>query len=150
MNKNLSLYLNVFNFDSLSYLLKKIKNAHAVRCSKTTYSKTKIFVEFLPWTYNLMLKVQSKQCNTSTQLIIDKAIIKTFWCSSIVPVLYFMEDKMKQNGVVNALSGSAALSAMGFALMQSGMTATIGAIALGFGLFLSAILGVAGLFSLLG
>ena len=53
-------------------------------------------------------------------------------------------------GIVNALSGSAALSAMGFALMQSSMTAVIGAIALGFGLLLSAILGVAGLVSLLG
>ena len=52
-------------------------------------------------------------------------------------------------GIVNALSGSAALSAMGFALMQSGMTASIGAIALGLGLLLSAILGVAGLVSLL-
>ena len=53
-------------------------------------------------------------------------------------------------GIVNALSGSAALSAMGFALMQSGMTAAIGVIALGFGLLLSAILGVTGLVSLLG
>lgn len=51
--------------------------------------------------------------------------------------------------VVNALSGSAALSAIGFALMQSEMTAAIGAIALGFGLLLSAILGVSGLVSLL-
>ncbi len=53
-------------------------------------------------------------------------------------------------GVVNALSGSAALSAMGFALMQSGMTAAIGVIALSFGLLLSAILSVTGLVSLLG
>ncbi len=56
---------------------------------------------------------------------------------------------MKQNGVVNALSGSAALSAMGFALMQSGTTADIGEMALGLGLLLSVILGVAGLVSLL-
>ncbi len=59
---------------------------------------------------------------------------------------------MTQNtkGIVNALSGSVALSAMGFALMQSGMTASIGAMALGLGLLLSALLGVTGLVSLLG
>ena len=55
----------------------------------------------------------------------------------------------QMKGVINALSGSAALSAMGFALMQSGITATLGVIALGFGLLLSAILGMTGLVSLL-
>ena len=53
-------------------------------------------------------------------------------------------------GIVNALSGSAALSVMGFALMQSSITALAGTIALGLGLFLAASLGIAGLVNLLG
>ena len=51
--------------------------------------------------------------------------------------------------IVNALSSSAALSATGFVLMQSSLTALAGAIALGLGLFLAASLGIVGLVSLL-
>ena len=89
MNKNLSLYLNVFKSDSLSYFFKEIKNAHAVRCSNAASGKTEIRVGFPAWAHNLMLKAQSKRCNTLIQLIIDKAIIKTFRCPSIVNTLCF-------------------------------------------------------------
>ena len=78
MNKNLPLYLNVFNFDSLSYPLKKIKNAHAVRCSNAASGKTEIRVGFPAWARNLMLKVQSKPCNANLQLFVDFSTIKAF------------------------------------------------------------------------
>ncbi len=89
MNKNLSLYLNVFKFHSLDYLLKKIKDAHAVRCSNTACGKTEIRVGFPAWAHNLMLKTQSKQCNTNTQLFVDFSTIKSFWCPNIVNTLCF-------------------------------------------------------------
>ena len=88
------LYLNLLRSSKLAVLYKSIREQKTLLQSVGTDAvsgKTEIRVGFPAWAHNLMLKAQSKQCNTNTQLFVDFSTIKSFWCLNIVNTLCFEE-----------------------------------------------------------